>query len=291
MELVPTSRFGYSEIQLEQPQSLSAPRSAILMAGSNSVAYVETEPGRFEIRKLKLGPILRDRVIILEGLEEGEQVATAGNFLIDSQMQLEGKPSLIDPTRIVTMPPGHSNLHFTSIDVQHVQGTAGEQLEELYAAYFRIQQTLVGDDKPMEKDVQALQELAAALKDSSLGEKEKTLVAAIASDSEHLHTLSLKTARMEFRPVSRAIIELATRVRGAEAAEPFHHFYCPMVDQGNGDWLQANDKLRNPYFGSQMIRCGETVHTIPSQGTGAQGLLEQLHEDDTEDLQDKEKNP
>jgi Cu(I)/Ag(I) efflux system membrane fusion protein len=72
----------------------------VLMAGDYSVVYVETEPGRFEIRLVVLGPISGDQIAILEGVKEGEQVAYSGNFLIDSQMQLAGKPSLIDPTRV-----------------------------------------------------------------------------------------------------------------------------------------------------------------------------------------------
>ncbi|MGD9715186.1 MAG: efflux RND transporter periplasmic adaptor subunit, partial [Thermomicrobiales bacterium] len=86
MDLVPTSRYGYSDNPVPQPESLFVPRSAVLMAGNNSVVYRETEPGRFEIRVVTLGPILRDRVVILDGLEVGDKVATAGNFLIDSQM-------------------------------------------------------------------------------------------------------------------------------------------------------------------------------------------------------------
>ncbi len=78
---------------------LVVPRDAVLMAGNNSVLYVESEPGRFEIRRIVLGPACGHEIVILSGVEEGEQVATRGNFLIDSQMQLAGNPSLIDPTK------------------------------------------------------------------------------------------------------------------------------------------------------------------------------------------------
>lgn len=48
------------------------------------------------------------------GVKPGEQVATAGNFLIDSQMQLAGKPSLIDPTRaIIAQRERKTPLEFT----------------------------------------------------------------------------------------------------------------------------------------------------------------------------------
>ena len=80
---------------------LVVPRDAVLMAGQNSVLYVETEPGRFEIRPVKIGPLAGDELVILKGVRAGEQVATRGNFLIDSQMQLAGNPSLIDPRRAI----------------------------------------------------------------------------------------------------------------------------------------------------------------------------------------------
>lgn len=76
---------------------VSLPRDAVLLMGGHSVVYVETEPGRFEMREVKIGPVSNREVFVIEGLQEGEQVARRGNFLIDSQMQLAGNPSLIDP--------------------------------------------------------------------------------------------------------------------------------------------------------------------------------------------------
>jgi Cu(I)/Ag(I) efflux system membrane fusion protein len=75
------------------------PRDAVLLVGPSSVVYVESEPGRFEMRKVVVGSISQREVTILEGLAAGESIARKGNFLIDSQMQLAGNPSLIDPSR------------------------------------------------------------------------------------------------------------------------------------------------------------------------------------------------
>jgi Cu(I)/Ag(I) efflux system membrane fusion protein len=64
---------------------------------------------------------------------------------------------------------------------------------------------------------------------------------------------------MAFKPISRAVVTLATQVRGAGAQQSFTHFFCPMVPDGGGDWLQPGGELLNPYFGSEMLRCGEKV--------------------------------
>jgi Cu(I)/Ag(I) efflux system membrane fusion protein len=264
MDLVPTSRYGYADKPVEQPASLYVPRSALLMAGANSVVYVETEPGRFEIRPVVLGPILRDRVVILSGLKEGEKVATAGNFLIDSQMQLAGKPSLIDPARAIAKQRERKvPLEFDKPTVKPLEGESGSQLESLYSAYFEIQNSLAADNKPEMKSSMALHKLATTLaENSTLPADSQKQLQAIAKSSEHLHHMGLAEARKSFKPVSHAIVTLATQVRGQKSERTFTHFFCPMVEGGGGDWLQPGGDLRNPYKGSQMLSCGMKAHEL-----------------------------
>jgi Cu(I)/Ag(I) efflux system membrane fusion protein len=240
----------------------------VLLAGASSVVYVETKPGLFEIRPVTVGPILRDRIVILDGLKAGESVATAGNFLIDSQMQLAGKPSLIDPARALakSKAPG-GPLEFENVTVSLIGGEAGKSLEELYAAYFQVQKAVASDEKPQAAAAQALHRSASRLAvDKALPASSTKLVQEIASQSEHLHHLELAKVRESFKLISRAIVTLATQHRGEGAKNPFTHFYCPMVKGGGGDWLQPGGELANPYFGSQMPRCGEKVQVLPVQG-------------------------
>ena len=270
MDLVPTSQYGYSDVPVEQPASTYVPRSALLMAGTDSVVYVEEEPGRFEIRPVVVGPILRDRVIILDGLAAGEVVATDGNFLIDSQMQLAGKPSLIDPDRAVLatgdgQEPSNEPLQLQATPLIAVPGAPGQQLESLFETYFTIQQTLAGDKKPSDADAVKLHQLALRLQSTgSLPARVQEKLVQIVRHSEHLHHLDLDKARHDaFRPISHAIVPLAALVRGETATQSFHHMFCPMVKGGAGDWLQADPKLTNPYWGSQMLHCGEVVRQLP----------------------------
>jgi Cu(I)/Ag(I) efflux system membrane fusion protein len=119
MDLVPTSSLGYADKPLPRQEAVSVPRGAVLMAGDNSVVYVEATPGLFELRDVTLGAMTDTSAIILDGVRAGETVATDGNFLIDSQMQLSGKPSLMDPSRgegkdaaqEAAMPQGADHAH------------------------------------------------------------------------------------------------------------------------------------------------------------------------------------
>ncbi len=92
----PTVATMASDPESPPTDPLWIPRDAVLHVGESSVAYVETEPGRFEIRALQIGPSSNGQVVVWEGLQAGEKVATSANFLLDSQMQLTQQPSLIN---------------------------------------------------------------------------------------------------------------------------------------------------------------------------------------------------
>ena len=267
MDLVPTSRYGYADSPVEQPASLWIPRSAALLAGSNSVVYVETEQGHFEIRPVTIGPLLKDQVVIINGLKEGETVATSGNFLIDSQMQLAGKPSLIDPARAIAEQRARKEpLEFDDINITNVSGNSGRDLEQLFASYFLIQATLASDQLPKQADVAQMTELSTKLAASpDLTTPVIQLLTVISEKSQHLHHVDIEKARLElFRPISHAVVALATQARGEDAMDTFSHMFCPMVKGGAGDWLQKSTELRNPYWGSKMLTCGEIAHTFPA---------------------------
>ena len=265
MDLVPASEFGYSNDPVPQPNALYVPRSAVLLAGRNSVVYVETDPGRFEIRPVTIGPILHDKIVILDSLKAGDKVATSGNFLIDSQMQLAGKPSLIDPARAIANKEQKGPLVLREVSVAAIGGDAGHLLEELYAAYFEVQKALAADQKPPAEAAQAIAKTAQALRDNNaIPEPSRKFMQEIATQAEHLHHLDLAGARKAFKPISHAIVTLATQIRSDHSQQPFTHFHCPMVPGGGGDWLQAGGELLNPYFGNQMLRCGEKVAEYPA---------------------------
>jgi membrane fusion protein, copper/silver efflux system len=268
MDLVPTSEYGFAKEPVPQPESLYVPRSAVLLAGGNSVVYAETKPGRFEIRPVTIGPILEDKIIILDGLEAGEKVATAGNFLIDSQMQLAGKPSVIDPTRALAGAEEQKGpLVFKEVSVTAIEGDTGKSLESLYAAYFEVQKSLAADQKPTSDAAQTIAKTATGLaNDINLPDALRKLLQDVATHSEHLHHMDLAGARKAFKPISHAIVTLAAQARSAEAQQSFTHFYCPMVPDGGGDWLQSDGEILNPYFGSEMLHCGEKVSVLPAKG-------------------------
>jgi multidrug efflux pump subunit AcrA (membrane-fusion protein) len=64
------------------------PDSAILDSGTRSIVFVERSPGEFEAREVRTGARADGHAVIRSGLEEGERVAIAANFLLDSESRL-----------------------------------------------------------------------------------------------------------------------------------------------------------------------------------------------------------
>jgi Cu(I)/Ag(I) efflux system membrane fusion protein len=70
-------------------EALVVPTGAVLFTGRRPRVWVESSPGRFEPRAVRVGQTSGGTVEILDGVAEGEMVASTGGFLIDSESQLQ----------------------------------------------------------------------------------------------------------------------------------------------------------------------------------------------------------
>ncbi len=90
------------------PRTLAVPAEAVLTTGRRSLVYVEVEPGKYRLVEPRLGPRAGDYYPVIEGLEKDQRVVTRGSFLLDSQFQISGKPSLFYPEGIAGGGVGHA---------------------------------------------------------------------------------------------------------------------------------------------------------------------------------------
>jgi len=88
---------------------LALPVSAVLDSGTRRLVYVERSRGVFEPREVVLGPRAGEFFPVLNGLSENERVVTRGGFLIDSQFQITGRPSLFYPGGLTARDAGHDH--------------------------------------------------------------------------------------------------------------------------------------------------------------------------------------
>lgn len=95
------------------------PKTAVLSTGVRHVAWRVVERQRdgrlhFELAPLALGPRIEDEAgndvyVVRAGLKPGDEVAAQGVFLIDSQAQLAGTPSLLFPHGAIAPAGGHQH--------------------------------------------------------------------------------------------------------------------------------------------------------------------------------------
>jgi Cu(I)/Ag(I) efflux system membrane fusion protein len=83
----------YASVEIEAPGStasvLAVPDSAVIDSGSRQVVLIEKGEGRFAPREVKLGARGGGYAEVLEGVSDGERVATSANFLIDAESNLK----------------------------------------------------------------------------------------------------------------------------------------------------------------------------------------------------------
>jgi Cu(I)/Ag(I) efflux system membrane fusion protein len=94
LELVP----GRKDDAAKGPfKVLAVPAEAVLTTGWRWLVYAEERPGEYRLVEPRLGPRAGDFYPVLSGLSPGQRVVARGNFLLDSQFQITGKPSLLYP--------------------------------------------------------------------------------------------------------------------------------------------------------------------------------------------------
>jgi Cu(I)/Ag(I) efflux system membrane fusion protein len=73
-----------------QRDVLVAPQAAVIRTGRRTVVIVAESEGRFRPVEVEIGAESDGRIVVLSGLQAGQQVVTSGQFLIDSEASLLG---------------------------------------------------------------------------------------------------------------------------------------------------------------------------------------------------------
>jgi Cu(I)/Ag(I) efflux system membrane fusion protein len=262
---------------------LVVPESAVMWTGTRSVVFVKV-PGReqptFKMREVTLGPSLSDAWIVQEGLRENEEVVTNGTFAVDAAAQLAGKPSMMN-RQGGEAPTGHqhdeqqarkatdqqtptTSTEKESGNLQWPDAEA-ENYRKMVDSYLELKNKLVNDQKAHDQasvllratkkvDMNAFSQ-SAHMKWMELNQTIQEQAQAISGAEQ------LEEQRKQFIGLSNAMISL---VKAFEAPEnTLFVQFCPMADDNKGAfWLSEEDQVRNPYFGDQMLTCGEVREEV-----------------------------
>jgi len=269
------------------------PKSSILWTGKRAVVYVKVpqrDQPSFQYREIGLGPESGNFYVVADGLSEGEEIAVNGVFKIDAAAQLEGKPSMMNPEGgQVSMAHNHGSMdgsmagseNITTSTTQasgNTSANAGQapgevdpafkkQLQSVYSAYILMKNAFVASDadkvRTEAKKVQSgLLAVNMELVSGDLHLKWMNQLGTLKSEiSLIMDTGDLAEQRIAFADFNDAFHN-TLELFGLESGTVYYQ-YCPMANGDKGAfWLSEVNEIRNPYFGDEMLSCGETRETF-----------------------------
>jgi Cu(I)/Ag(I) efflux system membrane fusion protein len=265
---------------------LLVPASAPLITGTRAIVYIDVSDAEgplFEGREVKLGPRAGDSYVVVSGLEEGDLVVTNGAFKIDSELQIQAKPSMMSPEGGAAGSghghgagggKGHGSIGNEKAGGREdsaerpagslkVSEDALRGLAPVFEKYFDVQMALAGDDHA--GAAEAARGLAARaqavdirLFDHAGHERWMTFAEAVTAAARKVEESGdIASARDGFYHLSNAVIETHNSF-GHAGGGSYYLTFCPMAREGEGVyWLQTEDVVWNSFYGASMLRCGE----------------------------------
>lgn len=128
-----------------------------------------------------------------------------------------------------------------------------DTIQAVYNDYLKLKDVLVTSDSSGAQ--QAAKDLASSLAKINGCENTSGLATKISASND------LTTQRLHFTALSSDIVALMKHTDVNSGT--LYVQYCPMANEGKGGyWLAAEKEVRNPYYGDEMLNCGEVKETI-----------------------------
>lgn len=230
---------GFARIQVQvdadiESKTILVPKSAVLWTGERSIVYLKKEE-HFYPTEVVLGTELQDRWEVLKGLSDEDEIAIQGTFTIDAAAQLAGLNSMMNRTK-----NPYADLQIPK-----------ERIGQIIQNYLSVKDALVLSDAT--KAAQYATSLITLLSKQELNSLELYDTASNFLDAS---TTDLTSARIALEPLTEELYLFLKTVD--ELPADLYYQYCPMAFNNNGAyWISNEEAIANPYFGDQMLRCGE----------------------------------
>lgn len=129
--------------------------------------------------------------------------------------------------------------------------------------YFNLKDALVADDNAKAKELGGtIAKSFGNLDDSNYTDAQKADLKDIMEDAvehaEHISESDIDHQREHFKTLSKDVTDMVA-ITGTE--NTLYEQFCPMYDGGSA-WLSMSEEVRNPYYGSKMLKCGKVQKEI-----------------------------
>ena len=251
---------------------LMVPRSAVMWTGKKSVVYVKvpgTDIPSFEMREVQLGQQSGSRYLIKKGLRENEEIVVNGTFTVDAAAQLANLPSMMNRNvQVQNSASATESPPQSTSNRLEIHEAFRKDFQTLLEEYFSMKDFLVASD-PNAAGMSAgrmVMQLNSFSDEGLEGETAAIWKNTEADISRSINIISgtkdLKMQRKYFLPLSEAM-DAGVHAFGT-GDSPVYVQFCPMANDDKGAaWLSRDFEIRNPYFGDQMLKCGNIQEEIP----------------------------
>lgn len=170
---------------------------------------------------------------------------------------------------------GHEHEHSSATSEENklsegetITVTQSTYTSSILNAYLSIKEALTNDDQ------QATSKAGTQLANSTnsfdissfTDDKQKELneiMEVVKEHGEHIAKSEIGHQRGHFEMLARDIKDLVV-IAGSDRT--LYQQYCPMYnDNKGGTWLSASNEVKNPLFGSKMLKCGKVQQEITVQ--------------------------
>jgi len=132
-------------------------------------------------------------------------------------------------------------------------GSVDGQIDGIIEQYTKIHTSLTKDSTDgVDAAAQSIQQLASQL--PSTDPATEKLGAELKKAAQQIQGKDLDQSRIEFFELSKPLLVYLAQSYSGEKA--YYRFYCDMAKKG---WVQSEKGIRNPYYGSSMLTCGELI--------------------------------
>ncbi len=237
---------------------LSIPSSAVLWTGERSLVYLKTNPNEpvFEMREVILGNRSGDIFTIASGLEDGDEIVTNGTFTVDAAAQLQGKKSMMNQGS------GEGDKPMSEMRMDLSKNTQ-DAFRKSMISYLDMKDAFVdGNAKKVATFAIATSEKVAKIPESEQGKMEKSHISKIKQMLTAIaESDAIEKQRNHFVVLNQNMVPIVINIEDMEPKVFIQK--CPMANNNRGAfWISADEEIRNPYYGEQMMTCGSVVNTV-----------------------------
>ena len=139
-------------------------------------------------------------------------------------------------------------------------------IKKVLDAYIQLKDALVKSDGTNSSSASktlltAIQEVNMSELNTETHTQWMKVVNDLKDDAEHIsETKEITHQRDHFMSLSKNLYAV---IKVSKSEMPIYYQFCPMANKGKGaNWLSLENKIKNPYYGNQMLTCGKVVETI-----------------------------